>query len=42
MNTIALGRDPADRPAMAALEPTWMVEDLSRVTEALRAAPAPA
>lgn len=42
MNTIALVSDPADRPAMAALEPTWMVEDLSRVTEALRTAPAPA
>ena len=39
MNTIALVSDPADRPAMAALKPTWMVEDLSRVTEALRPPP---
>ena len=42
MNTIALVSDAADRSAMAALEPTWMVTDLSRVTEALRTAPAPA
>ena len=37
MNTVALVSDPADRSAMAALEPTWMVEDLTDVTRALRA-----